>query len=187
MRWCGARLKPDEPQDRLWDATSPRAVGGESRRGGESPRGRNERVVGNGSPKVKRGETRASLGVDTGCDVDRGADLWKTLKEALGGTEPSRCEMRLRTRNVPDGRANVGPGNRDGERATAGKPVITSVNPYAGESRPALVKAHEPGTCRPQWMLEAPNTRATRHRLTARTNAGRHAGVARQLASRSSP
>lgn len=114
-------------------------------------------------------------------------DLWKTLKEALGGTEPSRCEMRLRTRDVPDGRADVGPGNRDGERATAGKPVITSVNPYAGESRPALVKAHEPGTCRTQWMLEAPNTRATHHRPTARTNAGRHAGIARQLASRSSP
>lgn len=104
------RSKPDEPQDRQWDATSPRAVGGANRRGGERPRGRNVWVAGNDLPKARRRATCEAPGVDTGGDVDGGAVLWKTLKEALGGTEPSGCEMRLRTRNAPDGRADVGPG-----------------------------------------------------------------------------
>jgi hypothetical protein len=48
---CKAR-KPDEPQDRQWDATSPRVSGGGSRRGGEKPRGRNMQDGGIVLPKA---------------------------------------------------------------------------------------------------------------------------------------
>ena len=52
LRWRGMRRKPDEPHGRQQDATSLRAAGGESRRGGENPRGRNERVAGCDAPKA---------------------------------------------------------------------------------------------------------------------------------------
>lgn len=81
----------------------------------------------------ERGNLRI-LGVDTGGDVDGGADLWTTLKEALGGTEPSGCEMRLRTRNAPNRSGGLRSGQPDGERTTAGKPMTTLVNPTQGRA-----------------------------------------------------
>jgi hypothetical protein len=92
--WERVSAKRGEPHDRLRDATSPRTSRGESRRGGEKPRGRNGSWTGGAvGPKVSRGNSGAGSGRANVMSVEGRSSHEPQERKGLG----PRSELRFRS------------------------------------------------------------------------------------------
>jgi hypothetical protein len=79
--WLRGQLKRSQPQDRKQIETHLHAVGGESRRRGEKPQGRNKAKVSH--TFARRNTGNREPGVDSNRRNDEGANLWKTPREEV--------------------------------------------------------------------------------------------------------
>jgi len=89
----GSTAKRREPQGRQRDATSPRRAGGESRRGGAKPRGRNE-TLGMAPGRRRRAVTPSGSGRQRGC---RRRGEGRNPEEADGGAARRIVARRCRS------------------------------------------------------------------------------------------
>ena len=135
----GRRTKRGEPQDRQRGATNPQREVGESRRGGEKPRGRNESVRWHGRPMASSLRTARRE--------------WTTRAHVDGGVPRGGGAAELL-----DGRATARPPSGERARGRQTAPTPRRHTGFATRRAPALLaptEAHR-ARCRREGRIPAP-------------------------------